>query len=86
MRVSRRTSNVLTGVRRQVRRDRRRRSPSGASPEQGAPSRSGTGGARPRLRDFGCQPQVLQHAPNDGGIVDERDELDRLGNRMGRLQ
>ena len=30
----------------------------------------------PGLRDVGWQPQMLQHAPNDGGILDERDELE----------
>jgi len=29
---------------------------------------------RPRLGDLGRQVQVLQHAANDGGVVDERDE------------
>ena len=29
---------------------------------------------RPSLGDLGRQPQVLQHAPNDGGIVDECDQ------------
>ncbi len=29
----------------------------------------------PGLRNVGWQPQMLQHAPNDGGVLDERDEL-----------
>ena len=30
----------------------------------------------PGLMDVGWQPQMLQHAPNDGGILYERDELE----------